>query len=82
MLELELELELVDEVLEARCCRGSGAGRWAAAVWSCSRREASDGLDMCSSDAGRKARSGLEGSEGVYGEYSRVGEVLGVSTEK
>lgn len=77
-----LELELSEEVLEARCCcKGSGAGRWAAEVWSCKRREASEGLDICRGGAGRKARSGLDGSADVYGEYSKVGR-LGVSTEK
>ena len=76
-----LELELLEEVLEARCCRGAGAGRLAAAVCSCKRREASEGLAMCRGGAGRKARSGLDGSANVYGEYSEVGR-LGVSTEK
>lgn len=67
MLEAEL-LELLEEVLLARCCKGSAAGRWAAAVCSCRRREASGGLDICSGGDGRKASRGCEGSEGVYGE--------------
>jgi hypothetical protein len=45
-LQVEL-LELAEEVLDVRCCwMGSGAGRWAAWVCSCSRREASEGLVM------------------------------------
>jgi len=41
-------LEVSDEALEARCWgwRGSGDGRWAASVCSCSRREASAEPDM------------------------------------
>lgn len=66
--EDELEFELLDEVLEARCCKGSAVGRWAAEVWSCRRREVSEGLDISSGGAGRKARSGWEGSEGVWAE--------------
>lgn len=46
MLEAELELELVGEVLEARDCRGSPTGRWAAWVCRDRRREASVGLDI------------------------------------
>lgn len=78
----ELELELLEEVLEARCCKGSAPGRWAAEVWSCRRREASDGLDICSGGAGRKARRGFEGSEGVWAEKSWTGLMEGVSREK
>src|SRR4051812_16536911 len=88
LVELAELLELVDEVLEARCCcccccwRGSGAGRWAAWVCSCRRREASDGLDMDSGGGSRKASSGWVGSEGVWGWYSEMGLWLGVSSEK
>lgn len=83
LLDVEL-LELSDEVLETRCCgcRGSGEVRWAAWVCSWSRRVASDEADMNSCGAGRKASSGLAGSEGVYASYSDTGLDEGVSTEK
>lgn len=81
-LEVE-ELELEEEVLDARCWRGSAEGRWAAAVWSCRRREASPGFDMYSGDDERRASSGLEGSEEMFLLYSSdVGVASGVSREK
>jgi hypothetical protein len=60
-------LELVDEVLELDWS-GSAPGRWAAAVCSWRRREASTGLDIDSSGVWRKASSGLVGSAKVEAE--------------
>jgi hypothetical protein len=66
LVELEESVELAVEEL-ALDCSGPAEGRWAAAVCSCSRREASGGLDMNSMGVGRKASSGLVGSEKVCG---------------
>jgi hypothetical protein len=81
------ELEELDEsdgvaVDAAPCCSGSAEGRWAAAVWSCSTREASGRLDMNCSGVWRKASSGWAGSEKVCGLYAERGVVLGVSVLK
>jgi hypothetical protein len=66
--EEELESEELDEVL-ARCCSGSAAGRWAAAVCNWRRRDASPGwLDIDSNGVGRMAKRGLLGSAKVCGE--------------
>lgn len=82
LVELVELLELLDEVLLSRCCKGSAAGRWAAAVCSWRRREASGGPDICSGGGRRKANSGFDGSAGVSGANSEIGEQLGVSMEK
>lgn len=81
--ELESE-ELLEEVLDVRCCcRGSMDGRWAAWVCSCSKREGSEGADMNSRGGGRWAKSGLVGSAEVWLEQSvAVGVMFGVSMEK
>lgn len=56
--ELEPESEeLLDDVLP-RCCSGSAVGRWAAAVCSCSRREASPEFDIDSWGDGWMANRG------------------------
>jgi hypothetical protein len=60
-------LEVVDDVLELDWS-GSAPGRWAAAVCSWRRREASTGLDIDSSGVWRKASSGLVGSAKVEAE--------------
>lgn len=46
------------------------------------RREASGGLDICRGNAGRRARRGFVGSDGVVLQYSKLGEIFGVSREK
>jgi hypothetical protein len=66
LLELVESAEFAVEGLDADCS-GSAEGRWAAAVCSCSRRDASEGLDMNSRGVWRKASSGLAGSEKVCG---------------
>jgi hypothetical protein len=74
LLELVEWVESVELAVDglALFCSGSAEGRWAAAVCSCSRREASGGFDMNSRGVGRKASSGLVGSEKVWGLYSRM----------
>jgi hypothetical protein len=80
--EEELESDELPTGVPARCCSGSAKGRLAAAVCTCSRREASAEPAMDSKDTGRKASSGLVGSARAWEEYSEMGVVLGVSMLK
>lgn len=75
-------LALLEEDVVVLCCSGSAMGLWAAEVCSWRRREASDGLDINSRGAGRKANRGLLGSAKVVVVYSWTGVMLGVSMLK
>jgi hypothetical protein len=82
--ETEEEEELFEDML-LRGCSGSVVGRctgWAAAVCSCSRREASPEFDINFEGEVRMASSGLLGSENVCEEYSESGVISGVSVLK
>jgi hypothetical protein len=73
-----LESEFVGEDEVLGCCRGCVAGRWAACVCSCSRRETSaPGLAI---GIDRRASRGLRGSAGGEG-WASQSEVEGVSKE-
>jgi hypothetical protein len=81
LLELVESVEVAEEAL-APDCSGSAEGRWAAAVWSCSSREASGGLDMNPRCVWRRASRGWVGSEKVDELYSETGVISGVSVLK
>ena len=76
--EVTLESEFVGDEEALERCRGWVAGRWAACVCSCSRRETSVvgvAIEWC-----RRARRGLCGSVGGEG-WLYQGVAEGVSNE-
>jgi hypothetical protein len=74
-----LESEFVGEELALGGCRGCVAGRWAACVCSCSRRETSAPW-LAMIECGLRASRGLWGSAGGEG-WASQDEVEGVSKE-